>query len=270
MTRAILIALAVLGLLSISLQAGLIPPPLDVVAQYVVSTACSLVPFGILMIFLAPGLFRQVLDDVRHFFQRIGSHRQEVEQLQMKIARLGNAHHMVQLGLIYFHQGRWTKALSYFDQALETEPDSLEGIYRKGLCHYQLKDFAAAARCLEKVHEVKPDYDYGLAYLRLAETQQELGNNERATEVYEILLRFYPGQPEGSYQFAQLKAEEGDLNRARQLMQEVIFTVRHSPRFQRRRNRHWMLKARWWLWRHGGEQVGSVPNPQRSKSERTS
>ena len=33
-------------------------------------------------------------------------------------------------------------------------------------------------------------------------------------------------------------------------MRDVIFTVRHSPGFHRRRNRHWPLKAQWWLLRH--------------------
>ncbi len=259
MTRVLLISLAIVGLLFVLLSAGVLPPPLATGAQYIVNVACSLLPFGILLLFLAPGLFHQVVDDVRHFFQRIRSRRNEIELLENKIARLGNAHHMVQLGLVYFHQGRWAKALPLFDQALGVEADSLEAMYRKGLCHFELTNYSEAETCLEQVHAAKPDYDYGLAYLRLAQTHQRLGHVQRASEAYETLLRFYPGQPEGSYQFALLKAAEGDHARAKQLMQEVVFTARHSPRFQRRRNRHWMFKARWWLWRHGAAKTESVP-----------
>ena len=87
-----------------------------------------------------------------------------------------------------------------------------------------------------------------MAYLRLAQSQQFVGNQSRAKEIYQILLRFYPGHPEGSYFYALLLADEDQLLAARKLMNDLIFTVRHSPGFHRRRNRHWALKARWWLW----------------------
>ena len=115
------------------------------------------------------------------------------------------------------------------------------------------KQYAAAAELLEKVNAQKPDYDYGMAYLRLAQSQQFVGNNSRAAEVYQTLLRFYPGHPEGTYRYALLKADNHALDEARKLMRDVIFTVSHSPGFHRRRNRHWALKRRLWLWRHRGD-----------------
>ena len=100
------------------------------------------------------------------------------------------------------------------------------------------------------MHAIKPDHDYGMAYLRLAQSQQFRGNDSRAGEVFQTMLRFYPGHPEGTYYYGLLLAGDHSPEKARQLMEEVIFNVRHSPSFSRRRNRHWSLKARWWLWRN--------------------
>ncbi len=228
-----------------------LPPPLDGFAWRIVSGAMGLAcPLFFLLVFFAPGLFRQMNDDVRRFWERIRTRRHEIEALERKIAHLDKPHHMVQLATVYFTQGRFAKATQWLEQALEREPDSLDAQYRLALCHFSSGQYGEAADLLEKVHAVKPEHDYGTAYLRLAQSQQRTGNAPRASELYEILLRFYPGHAEGSYDYAQLLAGEGNYGGACQLMKDLIFSVRHSPGFQRRRNRHWMLKARWWLLRH--------------------
>ena len=118
------------------------------------------------------------------------------------------------------------------------------------MCLFDQGQYDKAVEFFEKVHRAKPQHDYGHAYLRLAQTHQRLGNIDRAAEVYEEFLRFYPGQPEGTYDYALLCQEQGDETKATQLMRDLVVSVRHSPRFHRRRNRHLLWKARWWLWRH--------------------
>jgi tetratricopeptide (TPR) repeat protein len=156
---------------------------------------------------------------------------------------------MLQLGAVYARQGRVAQAAEWFRRALDKDPDSLDAQYKLALCLHQQGQYSQAMELLEKVHRTKPDHDYGLAYLRLAQSHQQLGNWDRASEVYDTFLRFYPGQPEGCYHYALLHEGRQNRPRAVELMRELIFSVHHSPRFQRRRNRHWALKARWWLWR---------------------
>jgi tetratricopeptide (TPR) repeat protein len=238
-------------LLWLLLQLGLVPAPLTpIVASFLAVVGSLACPITLLLLLWAPGLFRETSEGISRFFSRIGARRREEEDLHRKIAHLDKAHHMLQLGSTLLRQGRVRKAAEWLQRAVEKEPDLLEAQYRLALCRYELGDYPAAAELLEAVHATKPQHDYGLADLRLAQSQQNLGNRERAEEVYETLLRFYPGQPEGSYHYAVLKAEQNETERARQLMQDVIFSVRHSPRFQRRRNRHWLLKAKWWLLRN--------------------
>jgi tetratricopeptide (TPR) repeat protein len=243
--------MVVLAALWVLAESGMLPEQVAEVVQSVLGLACSLIfPLLLLSIYVAPGLFGNLREDLRHSWLRFRTRRLEVEELQRKIAHLAKPYHMVQLGTLYAMQGQPALAIPWLRKALEKDPSSLEARYRLGLCHFAQKDFSQAAELLEQVHAKEPGHDYGLAYLRLAESQQHVGNLSRAGEVYEALLRFYPGQPEGTYHFALLQAERGDLDRARTLMHDVMFTVRHSPGFQRRRNRHWSLKAWWWLRRH--------------------
>ena len=254
MTRLIIYTVGVLAALWLLLSLGILPEPISHVVESVVGIVCSLaLPAIIITSYAAPGIWQNVAADVRHGWYRLRTRRRDIDELEVKVAHLDRAYHMHQLGLIYAAQGRVAKAKSWFERALSKDSDAYETKYHLALCHFAQKHYAAAADLLEQVHTQKPDYDYGMAYLRLAQSQDFVGNKPRAVEVYKTLLRFYPGHAEGSYYYALLLGEEQAIDEARRLMRELIFTVRHSPSFHRRRNRHWALKAQWWLWRHRGE-----------------
>ena len=242
---------AVLAALWVLLGLGVLPEPVQMIVQPIVGLACSLaIPAILITSYAAPGLIRNVVDDVNHFWRRLRTRRRDVDELEVKIAHLDRPYHMNQLGQIYLTQGRVAKAKPWFERALAKEPEGIAAQYNLATCHYAQKQYAAAAELLEQVHAQKPDYDYGMAYLRLAQSQQFVGNHPRAAEIYQTLLRFYPGHPEGLYHYGLLTADGNSPAAARKLMQEAIFAVSHSPGFHRRRNRHWALKAQWWLWRH--------------------
>ena len=147
------------------------------------------------------------MDDVSHFWRRLRTRRRDVDELEVKIAHLDRPYHMNQLGQIYLTQGRVAKAKPWFERALAKEPEGIAAQYNLATCHYAQKQYAAAAELLEQVHAQKPDYDYGMAYLRLAQSQQFVGNHPRAAEIYQTLLRFYPGHPEGLYHYGLLTAD---------------------------------------------------------------
>jgi tetratricopeptide (TPR) repeat protein len=243
----ILLALA-LSVLS-SLQ--VLPPALDALAGHLLSLAWSAAVLCFLLYLLAPGMFRGFDQDMRHLVSRVRHDRRELEELHRKVDHLDKSHHMVQLGHIYLQQGRHRKATAWLERALEKEPDSLDAQYKLGLCYFAQGKHVDAARLLERVYADKPNYDYGTANLRLAQCHHKLGNLPRAAEAYGTLLQQNPGHPEGAYHYALLREEQGDRGGAAKLMTTVVHSVRHSPRFHRRRNRHLLWKARWWLWRRG-------------------
>lgn len=243
--------LMLLGALWVLLNAGVLPEPVAAALWPVVGLACSIAwPLFFLGLYVAPGLFQDLTNEVHHFWYRFRTRRHEIEELERKIAHLDKPHHMLQLGNVYLSQGRTSQAARLFEQALDKDSELLDAQYKLALCRFAQGNYQEASERLEAVNGRKPEHDYGMAYLRLAQAHDRLDHRERAAEVYATLLRFYPGHAEGTYHYALLLARENDLEQARRLMREVVFSVRHSPGFQRRRNRHWLLRARWWLSRH--------------------
>lgn len=251
MRRLFFTAIAVLVLSWLLLQWDVLPAPVARFLGPVVNLAWGLAcPLFFLSLWIAPGIYQQTVSDLRQYRERVGVRRREVEELERKVATLDKPHHMIQLGSLYLRQGRVTRAIPLLEKALEREPETTETRYRLGIAYLERHRYEEAAALLEQVHATSPAYDYGSAYLRLAEAQTRLNNTSRAREVYEAMLKFYPGQPECCYQLGILLAQASEKERATKMMREVVFTLRHSPAFQRRRNGHWGVKARWWLWRH--------------------
>lgn len=221
------------------------------------SLACPL--FFVIML-LAPGLGYRLSENIQEAWERLKGRRAEIEDLTARINHLGKPHHMAQLAGIYLRQGRYKVAADWFAHAIEKDPDLLDARYQLAVCRLREKRYQEAVDLLEHVHAKKPDHDYGGAYLRLAQACEKAGKDERARQVYPILLRFYPGHPEGCYGYGLLLDRCGRLAEARKQMEQVVFSVRNSPRFQRRRNRHLMWKARRWLWTRGRKMEAAGPS----------
>jgi len=251
MLRLLLILLAASAVLAALTSAQVLPAAVDAAAWEVLGVlwwlaviACPLVYWA------APGLFHHIDGPLGRFAARLGHGRRDAAELLARIEHMGKPHHMVQLGQLYLHQGRWRKAAGWLERAVALEPHLLEARYKLAQCYLAQRKTPEATELFEQVYAAKPDHDYGTLYLRLAQCHHRLGNDARAGQVFEQLLRFYPGHAEGGYSYALLLEQLGQRDRARQLMREVITAVHRSPRFQRRRTRHWAWKARWWLWMH--------------------
>jgi hypothetical protein len=245
----IFLTIIVLFVLALVLGPFLPPPLSDIAAWYTGIVSGLICPMFLLSLLFAPGIWGNLSSGMRHMSERISSRRQEVEELRHKIHTLGKPHHMIKLGAIYVRQGRTNKAELLFRQALELEPDLVEPRYQLGLCRYEKQDYAAAAQCMEAACAEKADYGYGLAQLRLAQSLDQLGD-DRAADIYAEFLQQYHAHPEGSVYYAQLLTDRGEHSEAAGVLREMVRASRVSPGYQRRRNRHWIWKAQWRLWRN--------------------
>jgi hypothetical protein len=231
-----------------------LPPPLAGIAAWYIGVVSGLIfPLFLLSLLFAPGIWGNLSGRMRHLSERISSRRQEVEELRHKIRTLGQPHHMVKLGTIYVRQGRSDKAEQLFREALDIDPGLVDARYQLGLCRYEMQDYATTAQCMEAACAEKSNYGYGLAQLRLAQSLDRLGDDD-AANVYAEFLRQYHAHPEGSVCYAELLTRRGEGTEADRVLREMVQASRVSPRFQRRRNRHWILKAQWRLWRSRGSE----------------
>ncbi len=61
------------------------------------------------------------------------------------------------LGIVYASLGLQNKALVAMDTALELQPQSVSGLYNRGLYHYQSQDYLAASADLDQALRIDPD-----------------------------------------------------------------------------------------------------------------
>ncbi|MDA7978214.1 MAG: tetratricopeptide repeat protein [Pirellulales bacterium] len=256
MLRWILVVALTLVIAALLLSSGWLPPMPRAILRFVFQTTLFvIIPVFLVAFLMAPGMFPSLANEARALWQRFSG--REVSDLRQKIDQLDKPHHMVQLGNIFLRAARFSKAKPWYEKALQRDSTLLEARYKLALCQYHLSEHTQAMERLEQVHAEKADYDYGMAYLRLAQVHARLDNHDRAAEVFAEMLRFYPGHAEASYSFGLLLSSLGQWSEAHHHMRNVNATLRQSPPFQRRRNRHWAIKSWWWLLRFGNQKDGT-------------
>jgi len=117
-----------------------------------------------------------------------------------------------------------------------------------------LADLAAAAfaagdpqRCvdaLNRAREIDPSQVSGAdRHLLYARALEESGRLAEATQTYENLVAWFPGE-EARFRFAQLLIRLGEQEKARALYEEIIDRERRAPRAYRHDQRVWVDEAK--------------------------
>jgi len=70
------------------------------------------------------------------------------------------------LGIVLFHQGRYSAAIRAYDSALGVDPGNVYLVNLKGYAYFKLRDYPNAAKTLEHATQLDPNYPH--AYLDLA------------------------------------------------------------------------------------------------------
>lgn len=169
--------------------------------------------------------------------------RRRIKQLQAQIHHLDKAHHHLELGNIYFHQGKLGPAAASLQAALERDPDDLEARAHLGQCLLRLGQPQEALPLLETVCARQPDHEYGHSLMALAEVQTALGRLDEAHATWERVLAAH-AYARARVQFAELLVRKGQSDAARAQLREALADDAHAPLYQRRRDRVWMRRAR--------------------------
>jgi hypothetical protein len=168
--------------------------------------------------------------------------RKRIKELEAKIHHLDKAHHHLELGDIYLHQGKWEKAEACYRAALEREPEDPEARAHLGQCLLRKGKVAEAKPLLEGVSRLNPKHEYGYTLMALAETHGALGETDAAIRVWEQVLQFY-SYSRAKVQLAELLAVRGETARAKKYVEEVIADEAHVAAAQRRREKVWVKRA---------------------------
>ncbi len=123
------------------------------------------------------------------------------------------------LGAIHQARGEIDRAAERFEQAVESSPFNLEARYNLAVIYLARDRVAEAVDLLERAARLEPNHELvnvrlGWAYLRLA-------RNDDAYKSLLLVRRLYPGNWEASLGLALLYASAGELDRARQLLDDA-------------------------------------------------
>ncbi len=169
--------------------------------------------------------------------------RRRVKELQARIHHLDNARDHLDLADIYFSQGKLAKAEASYRASLERDPADLDAVAHLGQCLLRLRRAPEARPLLERVIAADSRHDYGHTLMALAEAQAELGDRDAAFRSWQRVLENH-SYARAKVQYAGLLLERGDREGARRELAEVIEDDAHAPKFQRRREKVWVSRAR--------------------------
>lgn len=169
--------------------------------------------------------------------------RRRIKELQDKIHHLDKAPHHLELGDIYFQQGKLAKAEASYRAAYERDAEDPDIRAHLGQCLLRLNRPAEARPLLEGVVAEDAKHDYGHTMMALAETLTQLGEKDAAMARWREVLA-NNSYPRARVQLAELLISKGDTAAAKRELEEVLSDDAHSPAFQRKREGVWVSRAK--------------------------
>jgi hypothetical protein len=177
-------------------------------------------------------------------FELPGAHdRRRIKELQAQIHHLDKAHHHLQLGDIYFQQGKLDLAQASYRAAMARDPQDIDTRAHLGQCLLRLKRPTEARPLLEGVVNENPKHEYGYSLMAYAETLTALGELDAALSIWKQVTEQH-SYPRAKVQLAELYLAKNQPELARTELQDAISDDAHAPAFQRRRDRVWIRQAK--------------------------
>jgi tetratricopeptide (TPR) repeat protein len=185
-------------------------------------------------------VFRQRLPDPLVYLRTRG----RIRSLQIQINQNpDNVTARRDLALMWLERKRPRRAISLLEEALRREQDSAELEYLLGLALVGCKQDEKALPHLVLAQEREPKLRYGEIYLTAAVALIALA---RAGEAEDSLLRFLKinsSSVEGWVRLAKLRRKQGDQDGARAALTAAAEAFDQSPRFRRKKELGWYLRA---------------------------
>ena len=169
--------------------------------------------------------------------------RRRIKELEGKLRIVDHAAHHLQLGDIYFQQGKLDKALASYQSAHKLDANDIDVRAHLGQCLLRLGQIQEARPLLEGACHENLRHDYGHTLMALAECLAQQGEKEQSIKVWRLVLEGH-SYARARYQLAALLVEAGDDSQAKPLLNELIEDDRHAPKYDRRRDRIWVKEAK--------------------------
>jgi hypothetical protein len=173
---------------------------------------------------------------------KIFPRRKRIHELEAMIRDNPSPGNYEELGDLYMEDGRIADARAAFDKAIAARADTPDPFYRRGVCAIYMGDFEAAVPDLERVVGKEWGYDFYRAAGLLAHAYAQIGQKEKAEELFRRAIQIST-LSETYLNYAALLASDGRTAEAREWAQKVLDKKPTMPGYLRRRERPWFRKA---------------------------
>lgn len=180
---------------------------------------------------------------IERSFSKRRMHRQHIEELQQKIHHLDKADHYAELGDVYRQQQKWSLAQQAYESALERDLAMFDAQAHLGYVLLAQNRAVEAWKFLGPAYQQKPQFDKGDLLWHCARCQAALGQLSSARELYERFLTSH-SYLQAQVEYAEVLERLGDKPACIAALKQAIADGQNAPRFIRRTNRPWLLKAR--------------------------
>jgi tetratricopeptide (TPR) repeat protein len=147
------------------------------------------------------------------------------------------------LALVWLSRSRPRRAIPLLTEARRRDPESAELNYLLGLALSRAGRHEEALPLFVEAHGRDPRLRYGEVYLSAAVALTALGQKEEAEDALLMHLKINGSSVEGWVRLARLRRTQGDAAGARAALSGAVEAFEQSPRFQRRRQLAWYLRA---------------------------
>jgi hypothetical protein len=205
--------------------------------------------FWLLVIFMggfigaAVYIIAEVIPDaglIRKGFQSYGR-KARIAVVEVTVAENPSVANLEELGELFWDDKQYAKARETFDRAIATKADAPRTFYRRGMCAFELGDFAAALPDLERAVHADPKMDFYRAAMFLAQAYAVVGQNEDAVALFAEAAQL-SSTPEMLYSYAAFLKSQGSASESREWADKVEEKRRTSPRYVQRVERPWFRK----------------------------
>jgi hypothetical protein len=172
--------------------------------------------------------------------------RKRIKELQAAVIDNPSIGNYEELGDLYLDDKQYAQARECLDRVVSSrtaQADSPDPLYRRALAAYHLGDLKAALADLDEVFNRDPRYDYQRAAALRAYVVGQLGDRERAAQLFAEVTETST-LSETQYNYAVLLADLGRDEEARDWANRILAKRASMPNYQRRMERPWFRKAK--------------------------
>jgi tetratricopeptide (TPR) repeat protein len=185
---------------------------------------------SVLVIIAVALVARRWLPDPVLYLRHAGRVRSLQQQVEINPA---NATARAQLAEVWLAKRRPRRAIPLLTQALERDEKSAELRYLLGLAYVRAGQPAQALEPLAAA-----------LYLAVGDALAAVGRNDEAIEAYERYVKINTSSLEGLCKLSAVRRRTGDERGADKVRAEALDTYRVLPRYQRRKQLAWWLRAK--------------------------